>query len=52
MGAVDSTPLGVLDFPNVATDVALHLVVTAVSVVVVLAQTGRDRAARQRPMAT
>jgi hypothetical protein len=45
---VDKTPLGVLDLPNVATDVALHFSVAAVSVVVLVVQLRRDRAARPR----
>ena len=40
----DKTPLGILDLPNVATDVVLHVVVAAVSVVVVVLQLRRDRA--------
>lgn len=47
----DTTPLGILDLPNVATDVVLHLVVTAVSAVVVVVQLRRDRAARPRALA-
>jgi hypothetical protein len=39
----DKTPLGVLDLPNVATDVALHLVVSTVSAVVLVIQLRRDR---------
>jgi hypothetical protein len=40
----DKTPLGVLDLPNVATDVALHFIVAGVSAVVVVLQLRRDRA--------
>jgi hypothetical protein len=40
----DSTPLGVLDLPHVATDVVLHFVVSAVSLVVLVIQLRRDRA--------
>jgi uncharacterized protein DUF4383 len=46
---IDSTPLGILDFPNVATDVALHLVVTVVSLAGLFVQLARDRAAGPRP---
>jgi hypothetical protein len=42
----DSTPLGILDLPNVTTDVVLHLLLTAVSIVAVVAQISRDRRAR------
>jgi len=42
----DSTPLGILDLPNVATDVVLHLLVTALSLVAFVVQIGRDRRAR------
>jgi hypothetical protein len=45
----DKTPLGVLDLPNVATDVALHLVVSTVSAVVLLVQLRRDRRPAPRP---
>jgi hypothetical protein len=40
----DKTPLGVLDLPNVSTDVVLHFVVSAVSLVVVLVQLRRNNA--------
>jgi hypothetical protein len=40
----DNTPLGILDLPNVATDVVLHLVVSSVSLVVLVVQLRRDRA--------
>jgi hypothetical protein len=39
----DKTPLGILDLPNVATDVALHVLVSAVSAAVLLIQLRRDR---------
>jgi hypothetical protein len=45
----DKTPLGILDLPNAATDVALHFVVASVSLVVLLVQLRRDRAAAPRP---
>jgi hypothetical protein len=45
----DDTPLGVVDLPNVTTDVVLHLVVTAVSVFAFFAQVASDRAADHRP---
>ncbi len=41
----DKTPLGVLDLPNVAIDVALHFVIAAISIVVLLVQVRGDRAA-------
>ena len=41
----DNTPLGILDLPNVATDVVLHLLVTSVSAVVLVLQLRRDREA-------
>jgi hypothetical protein len=41
----DKTPLGVLDLPNVATDVVLHFIVAGVSAAVVVVQLRRDRAA-------
>lgn len=44
----DSTPLGIFDLPNVATDVILHFAVTAVSLVLLFAQLARDRAANPR----
>jgi Domain of unknown function (DUF4383) len=47
----DKTPLGVLDLPNVATDVLLHFAVAAISVVVLLVQLRRDRAPAPRPAA-
>jgi hypothetical protein len=40
----DKTPLGILDLPNVATDVAVHLVVAGVSLAVLVIQLRRDRA--------
>lgn len=40
----DSTPLGILDLPNVTTDVVLHLLVTAASLVAFVVQVSRDRA--------
>lgn len=43
----DRTPLGILDLPHVATDVALHLVVTIVSAVLLAIQFRADRAAAQ-----
>lgn len=45
----DNTPLGVLDLPNVATDVVLHFVVTAVSLILFFAQLAHDRAVGYRP---
>ena len=42
---LDKTPLGVLDLPNVATDVVLHFIVAGVSAAVVVVQLRRDRAA-------
>jgi hypothetical protein len=39
----DSTPAGLLDFPNATTDVVLHLAISAVSAAVVMAQLRRDR---------
>jgi hypothetical protein len=42
----DSTPLGVLDLPNVATDVVLHFAVTAVSGAAYFTQRSRDRRRR------
>ena len=47
----DKTPLGVLDLPNVATDVVLHVVVSSISFVVLVIQLRRDRAAAPRPAA-
>ena len=44
----DKTLLGVLDLPNVATDVVLHFVVSTVSLVVLVIQLRRDRAAAPR----
>ncbi|HKP90016.1 MAG TPA: DUF4383 domain-containing protein [Thermoleophilaceae bacterium] len=41
----DKTPLGVLDLPNVATDVVLHFIVAGISAAVVVVQLRRDRAA-------
>ena len=40
----DSSPLGVLDLPNVGTDVVLHFVVAGVSLAVTVIQVRRDRA--------
>ena len=40
----DKTPLGILDLPNVAVDVALHFVVAGVSAAVLVVQLRRDRA--------
>jgi hypothetical protein len=48
----DTTPLGVLDLPNVATDVALHFVVAGVSLGVLVIQLRRDRAATPRAAVT
>ena len=42
----DTTPLGVLDLPNVAIDVVLHFVVSSVSLAVLVIQLRRD----QRPV--
>lgn len=47
----DKTPLGVLDLPNVATDVVLHLTVVSVSLVLLAVQLRRDRAAAPQPTA-
>lgn len=44
----DKTPLGVLDLPNVAIDVALHFTVAAISAVVLAIQLRRDRGAAPR----
>jgi hypothetical protein len=44
----DSTPAGVFDLPNVATDVVLHFAVTAVSLIALFAQLARDRAVGPR----
>jgi hypothetical protein len=44
----DETPLGILDLPNAATDVVLHLIVSTVSLVVLMLQLRRDRAASPR----
>jgi hypothetical protein len=44
----DKTPLGILDLPNVATDVVLHFVVAAISLAVLLVQLLRDRPAARR----
>lgn len=49
---IDSTPLGLLYFPNVATDVVLHLVVAGVSMVAFFAQLGRDRDRGAAPRTT
>ena len=48
---VDTTPLGLLDFPNVATDVVLHLLFAGASAAVLVVQLRRDRAAEPRPAA-
>jgi hypothetical protein len=40
---IDRTPLGLLYFPNVGTDVVLHLAVAGVSLIAFFAQLGRDR---------
>ena len=45
----DKTPLGVLDLPNVAWDVVLHLVVSSVSLAVLAFQLRRDRTSAPRP---
>ncbi|HUR13225.1 MAG TPA: DUF4383 domain-containing protein [Mycobacteriales bacterium] len=45
---IDRTPLGLLYFPNVATDVVLHFAVAGVSLVTFFAQLARDRAAALR----
>ncbi len=45
----DNTPLGILDLPNVAADVALHTVVAAISAAVFVVQLRRDRAVAARP---
>ena len=42
----DKTPLGVLDLPNVATDVVLHLVVSTFSAVVLVTQLRRRQPSR------
>ena len=47
----DKTPLGILDLPNVATDVTLHLIVSSVSAVVLVIQLRRDRGPAPRPAA-
>jgi uncharacterized protein DUF4383 len=47
----DKTPLGILDLPNVSTDVVLHFVVTAISLVVLAIQLRRDRTSAPRPAA-
>jgi uncharacterized protein DUF4383 len=47
----DTKPLGVLDLPNVATDVALHFIVAAVSLAVLVVQLRRGRAAAPRAAA-
>lgn len=44
----DKSPLGILDLPNVSTDVVLHFVVAAISLVVFLVQLRRNRAAAPR----
>jgi len=48
----DKTPLGVLDLPNVATDVALHLVVAGISLAVLVIQLRRDRGTGPRAAVT
>jgi hypothetical protein len=48
----DTTPLGVLDLPNVATDVVLHFLVAGVSLVVLVIQLRRDRTAAPRTAAS
>ncbi len=45
----DKTPLGVLDLPNVAVDVAVHVAIVAISVVVLLVQLRGNRAAASAP---
>ncbi len=47
---IDSTPLGVLHFPNIAADVAFHFAIATVSLVAMVIQLRRDRAAL-RPLA-
>jgi hypothetical protein len=44
----DKTPLGILDLPNVATDVVLHIAVASISAVVLVIQLRRDRAGAPR----
>ncbi len=44
----DGTPLGILDFPNVVTDLIFHLAIAAVSLVALFVQLRRDRAALRR----
>ena len=48
-GLFDKTPLGILDRPNVATDVIVHLAVAAVSVAVLVVQLRRDRGTAPQP---
>lgn len=45
----DTTPLGILDLPNVTTDVVVHLAVAAFSVVVLIVQLRRDRGTAPQP---
>ena len=45
---IDNTPLGLLYFPNLATDVALHFCLAAVSLAAYFAQLARDRGAAPR----
>ncbi len=45
---LDSTPLELLYFPDVATDVVVHLAATGVWLVAFFAQLGRDRDAAPR----
>jgi hypothetical protein len=40
---LDTTPLGLLYFPHVSTDIALHLVITVVSLVAFFVQWSRNR---------
>ncbi|HVE97824.1 MAG TPA: DUF4383 domain-containing protein [Mycobacteriales bacterium] len=47
---IDRTPLGLLYFPNVATDVALHLSVAGVSLAAFLAQLARHRGPAPHPI--
>ena len=45
----DKTPLGILDLPNVAADVVLHVLVSAVSAAVLIIQLRRERGPAARP---
>ena len=45
----DATPLGLLSFPNVATDLALHLLVAAVSLAAFVVQRARDQRVHSEP---